>query len=393
MTDVFIQGEEFRNQETRGREIQRRKRKSRWQLHDTNFASSLAAVPKYLPANLTIEMQECLATRVRIEELTRKICTLDVDMDFYKEREPSPEPIYDNHGKRINTRELRARDKLIEERQHWVEQAFAMNPSFKPPADYTASPVKKCRKIYIPQDEYPEYNFIGLILGPRGNTQKRMEREFGCKIVIRGRGSIKGGKKPNQVPNPADDESLHVLVMADNDVQLERVCRMINELLVPVDETKNELKRQQLQELAVINGTLRTTMFQTAGESIQTWERAQVRCEICGDASHPTSDCTFKAGDIPLPDNKKEALISEYEKFLAEIGGADTKREDIYDRFLQTLSGPQEEKSEPMPAPPWAQGTTAAPWQQPAAAAPWNYPQGSYPNPTYSLPWQPNQQQ
>lgn len=49
-----------------------------------------------------------------------------------------------------------------------------VNPSFKPPADYR--PEKKYRKLRIPLEEYPGYNFIGLIIGPRGNTQKRMER-------------------------------------------------------------------------------------------------------------------------------------------------------------------------------------------------------------------------
>lgn len=48
------------------------------------------------------------------------------------------------------------------------------NPSFKPPADYR--PEKKYRKLRIPLEDYPGYNFIGLIIGPRGNTQKRMER-------------------------------------------------------------------------------------------------------------------------------------------------------------------------------------------------------------------------
>lgn len=48
------------------------------------------------------------------------------------------------------------------------------NPSFKPPADY--KPEKKYRKLRIPLEDYPGYNFIGLIIGPRGNTQKRMER-------------------------------------------------------------------------------------------------------------------------------------------------------------------------------------------------------------------------
>lgn len=55
------------------------------------------------------------------------------------------------------------------------------NPSYKPPADYR--PEKKYRKLRIPIDEYPGYNFIGLIIGPRGNTQKRMERVACCVVA------------------------------------------------------------------------------------------------------------------------------------------------------------------------------------------------------------------
>jgi splicing factor 1 len=43
------------------------------------------------------------------------------------------------------------------------------------------------------QEEYPHHNFIGLIIGPRGNTQKRMQQETNTKIAIRGRGSVKEG--------------------------------------------------------------------------------------------------------------------------------------------------------------------------------------------------------
>jgi hypothetical protein len=40
-------------------------------------------------------------------------------------------------------------------------------------------------------NKYPGYNFIGLIIGPRGNTQKRMERETGSRIVNWGKGLVK----------------------------------------------------------------------------------------------------------------------------------------------------------------------------------------------------------
>ncbi len=52
-------------------------------------------------------------------------------------------------------------------------------------------PRKKERKIFIPVRQYPQTNFIGLIIGPRGNTQQRMQRETNTKIAIRGRGSVK----------------------------------------------------------------------------------------------------------------------------------------------------------------------------------------------------------
>lgn len=50
-------------------------------------------------------------------------------------------------------------------------------------------------KIYVPTSEHPEYNFVGRILGPRGMTAKQLELETGCKIMIRGRGSMRDKKK------------------------------------------------------------------------------------------------------------------------------------------------------------------------------------------------------
>lgn len=107
-------------------------------------------------------------------------------------------------------------------------------------------------------DKFPDYNFIGLIIGPRGNTQKRMEKETGCKIAIRGKGSVKEGRSKRDGQGagaPDENDQLHVLLTADNDVQLDKATKVINDLLVPIDEGQNEHKRAQLRELAEINGT------------------------------------------------------------------------------------------------------------------------------------------
>jgi hypothetical protein len=37
-------------------------------------------------------------------------------------------------------------------------------------------------KVMIPQEDYPDVNFIGLIIGPRGSTLKMLEKEV-CLVV------------------------------------------------------------------------------------------------------------------------------------------------------------------------------------------------------------------
>ncbi|KAI0547071.1 hypothetical protein F4679DRAFT_598034 [Xylaria curta] len=46
-------------------------------------------------------------------------------------------------------------------------------------------------KIYIHVKEFPEINFIGRLLGPRGRSLAEMNTQSGAKIVIRGKGSVK----------------------------------------------------------------------------------------------------------------------------------------------------------------------------------------------------------
>lgn len=54
--------------------------------------------------------------------------------------------------------------------------------------------VKIVDRVPIPQEEHPEINFVGLLIGPRGNTLKGLEKDSGAKIIIRGKGSVKEGK-------------------------------------------------------------------------------------------------------------------------------------------------------------------------------------------------------
>jgi splicing factor 1 len=55
--------------------------------------------------------------RDELEEINRKLSTGELDLPPEGQRSPSPEPVYDRNGARVNTREIRARDKLIDSRQ------------------------------------------------------------------------------------------------------------------------------------------------------------------------------------------------------------------------------------------------------------------------------------
>ncbi|XP_074581760.1 splicing factor-like protein 1 [Curcuma longa] len=300
-----------------------RKRKSRWAEEEPKPVVQLPDFMKEFTADLDPEVQ---ALNFRLLEISRRLqSTLPLDDRPEGARSPSPEPIYDNMGIRINTREYRARERLNKERQEIISQLIQRNPAFRPPADYR--PPKLQKKLYIPMKEYPGYNFIGLIIGPRGNTQKRMEKETGAKIVIRGKGSIKEGKllqKRDYKPDPAENEDLHVLVEAETQDSLEAAAAMIEKLLHPVDEVLNEHKRQQLRELAALNGTIRDEEFcrlcgepghrQYACPARSSTFKSDVLCKICGDGGHPTIDCPMK-GTVKKMDD-------EYQNFLAELGGA-----------------------------------------------------------------------
>jgi splicing factor 1 len=110
-------------------------------------------------------------------------------------------------------------------------------------------------RLYIPVKENPGYNFIGLIIGPRGNTQKRLQSETGARIAIRGRGSEKEGTKA-KVSDGMDDD-LHVHICADTIEKVDKAARLVHPLLTPLDAEHNMHKQRQLRELAEINGTIK----------------------------------------------------------------------------------------------------------------------------------------
>ncbi|TXG57486.1 hypothetical protein EZV62_015315 [Acer yangbiense] len=148
------------------------------------------------------------------------------------------------------------------------------------PSSYT---VKRILRLEIPVDTYPNFNFVGRLLGPRGNSLKRVEVTTGCRVYIRGKGSIKDPDKIGSgfcaqlfsiLSHFKEDklrgrpgyehlnDPLHILIEADLpasvvDIRLRQAQEIIEELLKPVDESQDYIKRQQLRELAMLNSNFR----------------------------------------------------------------------------------------------------------------------------------------
>jgi rRNA processing protein Krr1/Pno1 len=101
------------------------------------------------------------------------------------------------------------------------------------------SKIKK--KIYIPK--VPGINYVGLLIGPKGTYQKRLEQQSGCKILVRGKGTQKEGMPPQ----PDDHEEQHVLIVAETEDHVKRAQHLIERILFADEHTRNKIKEEQIK--------------------------------------------------------------------------------------------------------------------------------------------------
>ncbi len=245
-------------------------------------------------------------------------------------RSPSPEPIYGKDGQRLNTRERLAAEKIKQQRCTIIEKIKHLSgDAWRPPLDYKPPVISE--KIIIPIADHPGYNFFGLIIGPRGNTQKQMQRDTNTRIVIRGKGSAKltDSFQTNYSAQGDENEPMHVLISGDNKKDVDAAVLLVNNLLEPLGDDENTHKKNQLRELAVLNGTLREHISDGSilGSGKGNGE---------GDASANNSDI--------LPPEIRERVEAQYKKDVAAVAGVameDKKEEDqAYMEFLSEIGAP-----------------------------------------------------
>lgn len=93
----------------------------------------------------------------------------------------------------------------------------------------------------------------GLLIGPRGATQKQMQEATGAKIVFRGIGASKDGG-PSNTGHEDDTDKLHVSIEGPPDA-VERALHQVEQILYNPAEA-SRLKAEQLKNLAGINNVM-----------------------------------------------------------------------------------------------------------------------------------------
>mmetsp|Transcript_5921 Transcript_5921/g.8600 ORF Transcript_5921/g.8600 Transcript_5921/m.8600 type:complete len:778 (-) Transcript_5921:446-2779(-) len=126
-----------------------------------------------------------------------------------------------------------------------IAAALAPPDPNKRPRAASGSNAEVSKKIWIPVDRNPGYNYIGLLIGPGGSKQRELVEQSGgnVRISIRGRGSSGSNSVPGQ-----PEEPLHCL-LEGNAENVANAERLIGELLNDSSKAQAEKDRQ----LAVVS--------------------------------------------------------------------------------------------------------------------------------------------
>jgi hypothetical protein len=123
-------------------------------------------------------------------------------------------------------------------------------------------PMKMCVKVRVPVKEFPKFNFVGKILGPKGNSLKRIQEETGTRIAVFGRGSMRDKHKEEELRREGGkyahlNDDLHVSVEVyahpvDCYGRLSHALYKLRQHLVP--DYNDDISQSQVQELRYLNG-------------------------------------------------------------------------------------------------------------------------------------------
>lgn len=177
-----------------------------------------------------------LAYQTRVDQITKQLksgcLAVGVDKDTPSSAEHMEE---DSSNTLVGSKKA---ESMEIERREIIGEILKLNPRYKAPPDY--KPLLKETIVPIPVKEYPGCNFIGLVYGPGGATQKRFEKETGAKVQVYGKKADTGDKVEISSADSNDIlgtyEELYVQISADSFEKVDAAVSLVELLLTSIPE-------------------------------------------------------------------------------------------------------------------------------------------------------------
>ncbi|ALC41078.1 qkr54B [Drosophila busckii] len=123
---------------------------------------------------------------------------------------------------------------------------------------YREKPLRISQRVLVPIREHPKFNFVGKLLGPKGNSLRRLQEDTLCKMTVLGRNSMRDRAKEEELRCSKDPKYAHL----NTDLHVEistiappaeayaRIAYAMAELrkyLIP--DSNDIIRQEQLREL------------------------------------------------------------------------------------------------------------------------------------------------
>merc|ERR1719277_513718 len=127
---------------------------------------------------------------------------------------------------------------------------------------YREKPIRLVVKVTVPVKEHPKFNFVGKLLGPKGNSLKRLQEETLTKMAVLGKGSMRDKAKEEEMRMSKDpkyqhlNDELHVEIVAfappaEAHARMSYALTEVRKYLIP--DSNDTIRQLQMKELEILS--------------------------------------------------------------------------------------------------------------------------------------------
>ncbi|XP_055312990.1 KH domain-containing, RNA-binding, signal transduction-associated protein 2-like isoform X1 [Sitodiplosis mosellana] len=201
---------------------------------------------------------------------------------------------------------------------------------------YREKQIRVTVKVLVPVKEHPKFNFVGKLLGPKGNSMKRLQEETMCKMAVLGRGSMKDRKKEEDLRAALDpkyahlNDDLHVEISAlappaEAHARVAYALAEVRKYLIP--DSNDVIRQEQLREL-IADGTIPSDADDPA--------KYKPRVPHIARNAYPSSRVSATTRS-PVPAGSSRTVMPAKQKILSILDRARTAMEETYPAYEDAI--------------------------------------------------------